>query len=99
MANNLAKHGYPLVIFDISDTATKNLASNNKNVKIAKTPKEVAAQADQIVTMLPSSPHVQQVYGSGMEYHLVKQVIRNVLTLFQHREWNLGSCEGKFFVD
>jgi len=61
MANNLLKNGYPLVVHDVNETALKNMASN-QNVKIAKTPKELASQVETVITMLPSSPHVQEVY-------------------------------------
>jgi len=64
MAANLAKAGFPLVVNDISEEAVRKLQSTYKDVKFAKTPKELASQVDQIVTMLPSSPHVQEVYLS-----------------------------------
>ncbi len=65
MANNLIKSGFPMVIFDLSKETVARIKGNNPNVKVATSPKEVASLADQIVTMLPSSPHVQEVYTSG----------------------------------
>lgn len=65
MANNLLKNGYPLIVNDVSESAVSKLTPGS-NFKFVKTPKEVASLADQIITMLPSSPHVQQVYGSGI---------------------------------
>jgi 3-hydroxyisobutyrate dehydrogenase-like beta-hydroxyacid dehydrogenase len=64
MANNLMKNGYPLIVNDVNETATSKLTAGG-DFKFVKTPREVASLADQIITMLPSSPHVQQVYGSG----------------------------------
>jgi 3-hydroxyisobutyrate dehydrogenase len=61
MANNLIKNGYNLVVHDVNELSLKNFVSN-QNVKIAKSPKEVASQVDLLITMLPSSPHVQEVY-------------------------------------
>jgi 3-hydroxyisobutyrate dehydrogenase len=60
MANNVLKAGYPLVVFDVNKDAVQPLIS--KGAKSASTPKELASQVEQVVTMLPSSPHVQQVY-------------------------------------
>jgi len=63
MANNLGKAGFPLVLHDVNAEAPEKLKGIHKdNVRIVKNPKEVASFADQIVTMLPSSPHVQEVY-------------------------------------
>lgn len=62
MAANLVKSGHSLVVNDVSEDAVKKLQSVHKDVKVAKTPKELAAQVDSVVTMLPSSPHVQEVY-------------------------------------
>ena len=79
MANNLLKNGYPLVVFDVSEAAVNNIASSNKNVKVAKSPKELAAQVDQIVTMLPSSPHVLSVYTG--ENGLLQTMKKNSLLI------------------
>ncbi len=59
MASNILKAGYPLVVFDVNQTAVDNLVQ--KGAKSASSPKQVASQVDQLVTMLPSSPHVQEV--------------------------------------
>ncbi len=64
MANNLLKHGYPLVVHDVNEASLKIFASN-QSVKIAKNPKDLAAQVETVITMLPSSPHVQEVYTGG----------------------------------
>jgi len=63
MAQNLIKNGHPLVVHDVNEASTKALQQKNQGlVKIAKNPKDVASQVTTIITMLPSSPHVQQVY-------------------------------------
>jgi 3-hydroxyisobutyrate dehydrogenase-like beta-hydroxyacid dehydrogenase len=66
MAANLLRAGHPLVVNDINSTAVqklKDLSSQLKTeVKEAKTPKELASHVEYVITMLPSSPHVQQVY-------------------------------------
>jgi len=63
MANNVSKSGHSLIIFDVVDSACKNFSSAAPNsVVIAASPKEVAERADIVVTVLPSSPHVLEVY-------------------------------------
>lgn len=63
MANNLLKNGFPLAVFDVAESSLSKFKGKDK-VTIAKDPKHVASLAKQVVTMLPSSPHVQQVYGA-----------------------------------
>eukprot|EP00004_Rigifila_ramosa_P006755 TRINITY_DN17675_c0_g1_i1.p2 TRINITY_DN17675_c0_g1~~TRINITY_DN17675_c0_g1_i1.p2 ORF type:complete len:305 (-),score=74.64 TRINITY_DN17675_c0_g1_i1:47-961(-) len=60
MAANLVKAGKQLVVFDVSPAAVSSFVA--KGATAAASPAEVSAQADVVVTMLPSSPHVQQVY-------------------------------------
>lgn len=66
MAHNLLKAGYPLIVSDLSDKAVDLIGQHakalNLTAKVAKTPYDVALQAKTIITMLPSSPHVLQVY-------------------------------------
>lgn len=59
MSKNLLKAGYQLVVCDIVKAAVEELVS--AGAQAAGTPKEVAEQAEIIVTMLPNSPHVRQV--------------------------------------
>lgn len=59
MSKNLLKAGYDLVVCDVVKAAVDEVAA--AGAKTAANPKEVAAQADIIVTMLPNSPHVKQV--------------------------------------
>lgn len=59
MSKNLIKAGHELVVMD------RNLAAVEELVALgavsAASPKEVAAQAEVIITMLPNSPHVKEV--------------------------------------
>lgn len=61
MAKNLIKNGYPMVVFDVNKSVADSFKSNE--VRVASTPQEVASKSSIIVTMLPSSPHVQSVYS------------------------------------
>ena len=59
MARNVKKKGYNVVIHDLNTTVVEEL--RGEGFGVAATPKEVAAGADIIITMLPSSPHVMAV--------------------------------------
>lgn len=59
MSKNLLKAGYELVVCDINAAAVEEVVA--AGAQAAATPKEVAAQTDIIITMLPNSPHVKQV--------------------------------------
>lgn len=59
MSKNLLKAGYELVVCDVNQAAVEEVTA--AGAKAAGTPKEVAAQTDIIITMLPNSPHVKQV--------------------------------------
>ncbi len=59
MAKNLLKAGYPLVVHNRSRAAVDDLAK--AGAKTAGSPKEVAAQSDVLITMLPNSPDVELV--------------------------------------
>jgi len=62
MAQNILKSGHPLVVYDVNRRVVDRFAAHG--AKAASTPKDVASQVDQLVTMLPSSPHVREVYLS-----------------------------------
>ncbi|KAI9338827.1 3-hydroxyisobutyrate dehydrogenase [Obelidium mucronatum] len=70
MASNLMKKtGSPFVVYDaFPATATKfaeaakDLKAQNQTISVAATPRDLAAQCDVIVTMLPAGPHVKSVY-------------------------------------
>lgn len=59
MSKNLLKAGYDLTVCDIIKAAVDEVVA--AGAKVAATPREVAAQTDIIITMLPNSPHVKQV--------------------------------------
>jgi 2-hydroxy-3-oxopropionate reductase len=59
MAKNLLKAGYPLVVHNRSRAAVDDVAK--AGAKTATSPKEVAAQCDVLITMLPNSPDVELV--------------------------------------
>eukprot|EP01094_Clydonella_sp_ATCC50884_P019088 TRINITY_DN3659_c0_g1_i1.p1 TRINITY_DN3659_c0_g1~~TRINITY_DN3659_c0_g1_i1.p1 ORF type:complete len:387 (-),score=112.11 TRINITY_DN3659_c0_g1_i1:167-1192(-) len=60
MASNLVKAGFHVTGFDLSDKAVHALEAVGGYA--ASGVKEMAARADATITMLPSSPHVQEVY-------------------------------------
>ncbi|XP_071497756.1 3-hydroxyisobutyrate dehydrogenase, mitochondrial-like [Diadema antillarum] len=60
MARNLLDKGFPLVVCDVYPEAVASIAQLGADV--ADTPAEVAEKADRIITMLPSSPNVLEVY-------------------------------------
>jgi len=60
-AANLLKKGFQVVVFDKFQDAVDALKA--KGATSASSPKEVAAQADAIVTMLPGSAQVKEVYA------------------------------------
>jgi len=66
MAHNLMKKGHDVVIYDIFEpnveTQVKNGAALGRKVTVAKSPQEVAVNADVVVTMLPKSQHVYETY-------------------------------------
>ncbi|KAI4885754.1 hypothetical protein NFI96_011047 [Prochilodus magdalenae] len=60
MAKNLIKHGYPVIASDVFPESCKEL--QELGAQIVDTPADVADKADRIITMLPSSPNVVDVY-------------------------------------
>ena len=59
MSKNLLKAGYDLTVCDINASAVAEVVA--LGAKAASTPKEVAAQTEIIITMLPNSPQVKPV--------------------------------------
>ncbi len=59
MAKNLISAGYELTVYNRSPEKADELAGDGATV--AESPKDVAAQSDIIVTMLPDSPQVYEV--------------------------------------
>src|SRR5262249_38944155 len=61
MARNLLKAGYPLLVHNRSSASVEELA--NEGAAPAASAYEVAAAADILITVLPDSPDVEQVYN------------------------------------
>src|SRR5918995_3671528 len=59
MAKNLLKAGPPLIVHSRSRGPVDDLAG--AGAKTAASPRDVAAQCDVLITMLPNSPDVEQV--------------------------------------
>ena len=59
MARNLLKAGYPLVVHSRSRGPVDEIARTG--AKVGTSPRDVAAQSDVLITMLPNSPDVEQV--------------------------------------
>ena len=59
MAKNLLKAGYPLVVHNRSRAPVDELVRTG--ARASTSPREVAAQCEVLVTMLPNSPDVEQV--------------------------------------
>ena len=59
MARNLLKAGYPLVVHSRSQGPVQELVASG--AKSASTSRDVAAQVDLLITMLPNSPDVELV--------------------------------------
>ncbi|EXB75213.1 putative 3-hydroxyisobutyrate dehydrogenase [Morus notabilis] len=60
MANNLIKAGYKVAVHDINYNVLKKFSDIGVDTK--ETPYEIAEASDVVITMLPSSSHVNDVY-------------------------------------
>ncbi|CAM8905881.1 unnamed protein product [Rhodiola kirilowii] len=60
MANNLIQAGYNLFVHDINMTTLKTFSEKGASIK--ESPAELADSSDVVITMLPSSSHVIDVY-------------------------------------
>jgi len=64
MAKNLVKAGYEVTVYDIRPEPIAELVA--AGAKAAKSPKDAAAGAEVVITMLPNSPHVKEaILGKG----------------------------------
>ena len=64
MARNLVKAGHELVVFDVFPDAIAKVVATGARAAASVT--EAVKNAEVVVTMLPSSPHVREVYvGTG----------------------------------
>ncbi len=61
MADNLAKAGYAVTVYDKDPAAAARAAAAAGGLQVAASPVEVARAADIVVTMLPSGRYVQEV--------------------------------------
>ncbi len=59
MALNLARAGYPLTVHDIRPEPVQELVQ--AGAKAAASPREVAENSEIVITMVTSSPHVEQI--------------------------------------
>jgi len=59
MARNLARKGHALTVLDMNPRAVQSLVE--AGAKAAKTPKDVAAASEIVITMLPDAPDVERV--------------------------------------
>ena len=59
MATNLVKTGYPLTVYDLKPQPVKELVA--AGAKAANSPREVAEKSDIVITIVTSSPQVEQV--------------------------------------
>jgi 3-hydroxyisobutyrate dehydrogenase len=60
MARNLIKAGHTLIVFDVVAEAVAKFAALGAGA--ATSPAQAAQSAELLITMLPSSPHVREVY-------------------------------------
>uniref|UniRef100_A0A7I4FLV3 3-hydroxyisobutyrate dehydrogenase n=1 Tax=Physcomitrium patens TaxID=3218 RepID=A0A7I4FLV3_PHYPA len=60
MATNLLKAGHRLTVYDRNEAVMQTFAE--RGATVAHNPREVADASDVVITMLPSSPHVEEVY-------------------------------------
>ena len=59
MANNIQKAGYPMVVFDIREAATRQFLE--AGARLASSPEEVANLSEVTFTSLPGPKEVEQV--------------------------------------
>lgn len=57
MASNLLARGYPLVVYDVVQAAVERIV--REGARPAASPREVGAACRTVISMLPSSPHVE----------------------------------------
>lgn len=60
MANNLIRAGYSVVVHDVNPDVMRNFS--DQGILTRNSPVEVAESSDAVITMLPSSAHVMDVY-------------------------------------
>jgi len=58
MARNVMKGGHSLTVYDVNEAAMKGLAADG--AALARSPKDVAAASEIVITMLPDGPDVER---------------------------------------
>jgi 3-hydroxyisobutyrate dehydrogenase-like beta-hydroxyacid dehydrogenase len=58
MARNVMKGGHALTVYDVNESAMRGLAA--EGAAAARSPKDVAAASDIVITMLPDGPDVER---------------------------------------
>ncbi|CAI4231265.1 unnamed protein product [Auanema sp. JU1783] len=77
MARNLMKNGHKLIIFDVNKKTVDQFKA--EGCQVATHPAEIAEASKSIITMLPSSPHVREVYGG--DSGLLKKMQKDTLCI------------------
>jgi 2-hydroxy-3-oxopropionate reductase len=71
MGHNLLRAGYPLTVHDLSPAGVDDLVS--AGAVASGTPRDVARAVDVLITMLPDSPQVREVYlGSNGAFEALR---------------------------
>lgn len=60
MARNLIKKGHELIVYDVNKSVVSDLGK--LGAKSSESPADLASRTKNIITMLPSSPHVNEVF-------------------------------------
>jgi 3-hydroxyisobutyrate dehydrogenase len=71
MALNLIKAGHTLSVFDLNPAALDN--AKQGGAKVANSPEEAVREADFVISMLPSSPHVESLYIEKNLFQSIKK--------------------------
>ena len=96
MSKNLLKAGHELVVCDFNREAVVDLVS--LGARSAENGAAIAAECDQIITMLPNSPHVRQVaLGEGGIIESAKPgtVLIDMSSIDPVESKNIGTALGK----
>ncbi|GMI61927.1 hypothetical protein ScalyP_jg10426 [Parmales sp. scaly parma] len=71
MTNNLLAKGVPVVVYDLSEDAMAKCEANGATIASSLNDPEITS-ASTIITMLPSSPHVQSTITTLLETNAIK---------------------------
>ena len=103
MAANLARKGHDLIVFDISQDRTPAL--RDLGATVAGSVAEVAEKAGIVVTMVPDSPHVEEVVlgpGGILEAGAAGQLVMDMSTIAPETTDRVAAAlqaAGRSFVD